>query len=121
MAVLINAPAVIPSVGSKPKIIREFFGAVRTQQDALSIAQMESPSGWVEPGQCPAFDEYTVVLRGMLRCRFELTHLDVHAGQAILVEAGEWVQYSTPGPDGVTYVAVCRPAFTPDRAQRDEP
>lgn len=120
MAHFIDAPTVIPSAGNKPKIIREFFGAVTTQTDALSIAQMESPSGWVEPGQCPAFDEYTVVLRGMLRCRFEQSHTDVHAGQAILVEAGEWVQYSTPGPEGATYVAVCRPAFTPARAQRDE-
>lgn len=116
----IDAPTVIPSAGNKPKIIREFFGAVTTQTDALSIAQMDSPTGWVEPGQCPAFDEYTVVLRGMLRCRFEQSHVDVHAGQAILVEAGEWVQYSTPGPEGASYVAVCRPAFTPARAQRDE-
>lgn len=121
MALFIDSPAVIPSAGNKPKIIREYFGAVRSQQDALSVAHMESPSGWVEPGQSPAFDEYTVVLRGMLRCRFDQSHVDVHAGQAILVEAGEWVQYSTPGPEGAAYVAVCRPAFTPARAQRDEP
>ena len=39
---------------------------------------------------------------------------------SILVEAGEWVQYSTPGPEGASYVAICRPAFSPDRAHRDD-
>jgi mannose-6-phosphate isomerase-like protein (cupin superfamily) len=120
MPYFVEAPEVIPSAGNKPKVIQEFFGLARTGTDSLSIARMESPTGWVEPGQCPEFDEYTVVLKGMLRCRFQQSHVDVHAGQAILVEAGEWVQYSTPGPEGATYIAVCRPAFTPARAQRDE-
>ena len=120
MPIFIDAPASIDSVGNKPKVIHEFFGGIRTGADTLSIAQMESPPGWVEAGQCPEFDEYTVVLKGFLRCRFEQSHVDVRAGQAILVEAGEWVQYSTPGAEGAAYVAICRPAFSPDRAHRDE-
>ena len=120
MPTFIDAPREIPAAGTHPKLIREFFGRVRSGTDALSIAQMESPSGWVEPGQRPEFDEYTVVLRGMLRLQFEQSQLDVHAGQAVLVTAGEWVQYSTPGPEGASYVAVCRPAFSPERVHRGE-
>ncbi len=120
MAFLVDSPEIVPASGSKPKLIEEYFGRARTGTDQLSIARMESPHGWVEPGQCPDFDEYTVVLRGMLRLRFRQSHMDVHAGQAVLVESGEWVQYSTPGPEGATYISVCRPAFSPDIVNRDE-
>jgi quercetin dioxygenase-like cupin family protein len=119
MAKLISAPTVIPATGEPPKIIEEFVGRVNSQTTGVSIAKMTSPSGWREPGQTPEFDEYTVVLRGELHVE---THAAIHklaAGQAIIVEAGEWVRYSTPGADGAEYIAVCVPAFSPATVHRD--
>ncbi len=81
---------------------------------------MRSPQGWVEPGQRPQFDEYTVVLRGALVVRAgDGSELRVEAGQAVIAHAGEWVQYSTPGEDGAEYIAVCCPAFSPETVHRD--
>jgi mannose-6-phosphate isomerase-like protein (cupin superfamily) len=120
MPTLIEKPSVIAAAGNKPKIIEEFIGRVSSRTDALSVARMQSPSGWVEPGQTPEFDEYTVVLRGSLRVTTRGGALDVHAGQAVITHAGEWVQYSTPGPDGAEYIAVCLPAFAMETVHRDE-
>jgi quercetin dioxygenase-like cupin family protein len=114
---LIEAPARIAAAGTKPKIIDEYVGRVRTGTAAVSVARMSSPAGWVEPGQRPSFDEYTVVLAGSLRVEFEGGALDVRAGQAVHALAGEWVRYSTP--DGAEYVAVCVPAFSADAVHRD--
>lgn len=119
MPTLIDKPAVIEAAGNKPKRIEEFIGRVSTGNAALSVARMQSPSGWVEPGQSPEFDEYTVVLRGVLRVESERSVLDVRAGQAVVTHAGEWVRYSTPGPDGAEYIAVCLPAFSPATVHRD--
>src|SRR5262249_12274274 len=105
--------------GNKPKRIEEFVGRVNSGHAAVSVARMVSPPGWVEPGQTPEFDEYTLVLRGTLHVQWRGGELDVHAGQAVLAARGEWVQYSTPGPDGAEYVAVCLPAFSPDTVHRD--
>ncbi len=116
----IEAPQMIASVGNKPKKIEEFIGCVNSGTFEISIARMKSPPGWVEPGQRPEFDEYTVVLRGMLRVQTKHNSFDVEAGQAIIVSANEWVRYSTPGSEGAEYIAVCRPAFTPDTVNRDE-
>ena len=103
----------------KPKIIQEFIGRVNSKTEALSVARMQSPSGWVEPGQTPEFDEYTVVLRGMLRVQHKGGSFDVRAGQAIITHKGEWVQYSTPEAEGAEYIAVCLPAFSPATVHRD--
>lgn len=119
MPTLIEKPSVIAAAGNKPKIIEEFVGRVNSKTDALSVARMQSPSGWVEPGQTPEFDEFTVVLRGSLRVTTHGGVHDVHAGQAVIAHAGEWVQYSTPGPDGAEYIAVCLPAFSIDAVHRD--
>lgn len=116
---LIRQPSVVQAAGNKPKIIREYVGRVNSATSALSIAQMQSPGGWVEPGQTPDFDEYTLVLRGTLRVAHQAGELDVHAGQSVLAHAGEWVQYSTPDADGAEYVSVCLPAFSPDLVHRD--
>src|SRR5207245_8796809 len=112
MPKLIAAPTRVTAAGNKPKLIDEYVGRVNSGETRLSVAHMRSPGGWVEPGQQPEFDEYTVVLRGVLRVASrEAAPLDVAAGQAVLVRAGEWVQYSTPGADGAEYIAVCLPAF----------
>ncbi|HEY6806515.1 MAG TPA: hypothetical protein VI306_23245 [Pyrinomonadaceae bacterium] len=116
----IAKPSVVKSAGTKPKLIEEFVGQVNTATTDVSIARMKSPGGWVEPGQRPEFDEYTVVLNGMLRVTGETETIDVHAGEAVIVRGGEWVQYSTPEADGAEYVAVCLPAFTMDSVHRDE-
>lgn len=117
MPTLISKPTRIEAAGNKPKIIREFMGRVNSNTAALSVAHMNSPAGWVEPGQTPEFDEYTVVLKGMLRVTHRTGSLDVPSGQAVIAHAGEWVRYSTP--EGAEYIAVCLPAFSPNTVHRD--
>ena len=117
---LIEKPTVIDCVGTKPKQIQEFAGRVNSGHASVSVARMVSPSGWQEPGQRPEFEEITVVLKGMLRVEHEGGTLDVRAGQAVVSHPGEWVRYSTPGPEGAEYVAVCLPAFSPTTVHRDE-
>ena len=119
MPVHIPAPTRVTAAGNKPKLIDEYVGRASSRTDAVSVAHMRSPSGWVEPGQTPDFDEYTVVLRGSLRVTHREGTFDVAAGQAVLARRGEWIQYSTPGPEGAEYVAVCLPAFSPDTVHRD--
>jgi mannose-6-phosphate isomerase-like protein (cupin superfamily) len=120
MATHIAKPTVIPAAGEPPKIIEEFFGRVNSQTAAVSIAKMTSPSGWREPGQTPEFDEYTIVLKGELQVETRDSLLKVAAGQAVVVHAGEWVRYATPGTEGAEYIAVCLPAFSPSSVHRDE-
>jgi mannose-6-phosphate isomerase-like protein (cupin superfamily) len=117
---LISAPVRVEAAGSKPKLIDEYVGVPSLGEERVSVAHMRSPSGWVEPGQRPDFDEYTVVLSGTLQVEHEDGVLEVTAGQGVLVRGGEWVRYSTPGEGGAEYVAVCLPAFTPDTVHRDD-
>jgi mannose-6-phosphate isomerase-like protein (cupin superfamily) len=119
MATLIQKPTTIQAAGKPPKLIEEFIGQVNSKTTAVSIARMRSPCGWLEPGQTPEYDEYTVVLRGSLHVKVKDQEFDVAAGQAIIIEAGEWVQYSSPSPDGAEYIAVCLPAFSPAIVHRD--
>jgi len=115
----IKNPSVIEAAGNKPKVIEEYIGRVNSKTSEVSIARMKSPAGWKEPGQTPEFSEYTVVLRGALRVTTKQGVRDIHAGEAIIVHAGEWVQYSTQGADGAEYIAVCLPAFSPLTVHRD--
>lgn len=119
MPTLIPNPTQITAAGNKPKIIQEYVGRVNSKTSAASIAHMKSPSGWVEPGQTPEFDEYTLVLKGALKVECREGVLEVQAGQAIITAKGEWIRYSTPGPEGAEYIAVCLPAFSPDTVHRD--
>ena len=119
MPTLIAHPTVIAAPGTKPKLIEEFVGRVNSRTTGVSIAKMQSPAGWEEPGQTPEFDEYTVVLRGTLRVTGTDGAFDVAAGQAVIVRAGEWVQYSSPEKGGAEYIAVCLPAFSPKTVHRD--
>ncbi len=114
----IAEPSIVQAAGNKPKIIEEYIGRVNSETPDVSVARMKSPAGWVEPGQTPEFDEYTVVLRGTLRVATRNGSIDVHAGQAIIARRGEWVRYSTP--EGAEYIAVCLPAFGLNLAHRDE-
>lgn len=119
MPILIEKPTRIEAAGNKPKRIDEYIGRINSGEAALSIAHMQSPAGWIEPGQTPEFDEYTVVLQGVLRVESHDNALDVHAGQAVVVRRGEWVRYSTPGDDGAQYIAICLPAFSSETVHRD--
>jgi mannose-6-phosphate isomerase-like protein (cupin superfamily) len=119
MPTLIDKPSRIEAAGNKPKIIDEYVGRVNSRTESASVAHMRSPGGWVEPGQRPEFDEFTVVLRGTLRVEFEGGSLDVRAGQAVIAHAGEWVRYNTPDEEGAEYIAVCLPAFSPALVHRD--
>ena len=118
MPTLISQPTRIQAAGTKPKLIDEYIGRVNSNNMALSVAQMRSPEGWSEPGQTPEVDEYSVVLKGMLRVAHKGGHLDVRAGQAVIAHRGEWVQYSTP--EGAEYIAICLPAFSPGTVHREE-
>ncbi len=120
MPKLIEKPTRVEAAGNKPKLIDEYIGRVNSGTSAASIAHMRSPSGWVEPGQTPEFEEYTIVLKGMIRVEHRDGSMDVHAGQGIITHAGEWVRYSTPGPEGAEYIAVCLPAFSMETVHRDD-
>jgi len=120
MPTKINGPSIIEAAGTRPKRIEEYIGQVNSGTGAVSVARMISPPGWQEPGQRPAFDEYTVVLKGQLRVESEDGTLDIRAGEAVITHAGEWVRYSTPEPEGAEYIAVCQPAFTPETVHRDD-
>jgi mannose-6-phosphate isomerase-like protein (cupin superfamily) len=119
MPALIATATRIEAAGNKPKLIDEYIGRVNSGHNKVSIAHMRSPGGWIEPGQTPEFEEFTIVLKGMLRVTHQGGVLDVHAGQAVVTHPGEWVQYSTPEPDGAEYIAVCLPAFSPETVHRD--
>jgi len=119
MPTLISQPTRIQAAGNKPKVIDEYIGRVNSKTSAASVAHMRSPEGWIEPGQAPKFDEFTIVLKGMLRVEHKQGLLDVRAGQAVIAHAGEWVRYSTP-EGGAEYIAVCLPAFSMESVNRDE-
>ncbi len=120
MPTLIAHPTRIEAAGNKPKLIDEYIGRVNSETSDLSVAHMRSPGGWEEPGQRPEFDEFTVVVKGVLRVEHEDGALEVEAGQAVIAHKGEWVRYSTPGEEGAEYFAVCLPAFAPATVHRDE-
>jgi mannose-6-phosphate isomerase-like protein (cupin superfamily) len=119
MPTLIPQPTQIQSAGNKPKLIDEYIGRVNSKTSAASVAHMRSPQGWLEPGQTPEFDEFTVVLKGMLRVESKEGSLEVAAGQAVIAHAGEWIRYSTPNEGGAEYIAVCLPAFSMETVHRD--
>jgi mannose-6-phosphate isomerase-like protein (cupin superfamily) len=119
MPTLISQPTRITAAGNKPKLIDEYIGRVNSQTSAVSVAHMRSPQGWEEPGQTPEFDEFTVVLKGMLRVTHNAGQIDVRAGQAVITQRGEWIRYSTPEEGGAEYIAVCLPAFSMDTVHRD--
>jgi len=119
MVQLISNPAIIKAAGNKEKIIKEFFGGVNSKTSEVSIAMMKSPQGWEEPGQCPEFNEYTVVLKGSLKIKTRKQVYIVSEGMGILTTSNEWVQYSSPFEGGAEYIAICLPAFSPDIVHRD--
>lgn len=119
MLTLIQRPTRIAPAGNKPKLIDEYVGRVNCGGAGVSVAHMHSPAGWAEPGQTPDFDEFSVVLNGLLRVEHRDGAIDVRAGQAVIAHRGEWVRYSTPEADGAEYFAVCLPAFSPESVHRD--
>jgi ethanolamine utilization protein EutQ len=130
MPTFLSKPTRIQSAGNKPKLIDEYVGRVNSGTSALSVAHMRSPAGWMEPGQTPQFDEFTIVLKGTVRVEFRvkskdssdaISSLDVSAGQAVAAHAGDWVRYSTPNEGGAEYIAVCLPAFAMETVHRDDP
>jgi len=119
MPQLISSPTRISAAGNKPKLIDEYIGRVNSKTSALSVAHMRSPEGWEEPAQTPEFDEYTIVLRGTLRVEHRGGEMLVAAGQAVVVQSGEWVRYSTPDAGGADYIAICLPAFSMETVHRE--
>lgn len=119
MPTLIERPTRVEAAGNKPKLIDEYIGRVNSGACHASVAHMRSPGGWQEPGQTPEFDEFTIVLSGMLRVEHAGGSIDVRGGQAIIAHRGEWIRYGTPEPDGAEYIAVCLPAFSVETVHRD--
>ena len=120
MPTIIKNPTKIEAAGNKPKIIEEFIGRVNSSTEQISVAKMKSPQGWLEPGQTPEFDEYTIVLKGLLRVETKGKTYDIKAGEAIITHKGEWIRYSSPEPGGAEYIAICYPAFSTETVHRDE-
>lgn len=116
MPEFIAQPVSIPVPGGKT--IEEFIGRVTQGEQDVSIARMVAPPGWHEPAQRPDFDEFTVVLEGCLIVESDDGAQEVRGGQAVIARAGDRIRYSTT--EGATYIAVCRPAFSPDTVHRDE-
>ena len=114
----IESPTVVEACGNKPKIIREFFGRINSEQSELSIARMSSPAGWEEPGQRPEFDEYTIVTSGRMVIETKEGSVELGPDQAYLAKAGDWIRYTTP--EATEYMAICLPAFSPESVNRDE-
>jgi hypothetical protein len=121
MPTIVQAPSIIKAAGKGEKIIEEYFGRINSNQPEISIARMNSPQGWEEPGQCPEFDEYTIVLKGTLQIKSQHELYLVVAGHGIRTKAGEWVQYSTPFSGGAEYIAICLPAYSNETVHRDNP
>ena len=119
MTKVIKSPTLIKAAGNKVKLIEEFFGRVNTGTSQVSIAHMKSPEGWEEPGQCPEFDEYTLLIKGKLKVKTKTEEFILSEGQAILISRNEWVQYSSPFEGGAEYIAICLPAFSTDLVHRD--
>ena len=119
MPTLISQPTRITAAGNKPKLIDEYIGRVNSENHGISVAHMRSPEGWAEPGQTPEFDEFTIVLKGMVRVDHKTGSVEVRAGQAVIAHAGEWIRYSTPEEGGAEYIAVCLPAFSMETVHRD--
>jgi ethanolamine utilization protein EutQ len=119
MPTLISQPTRITAAGNKPKLIDEYIGRVNSKTSSTSVAHMRSPQGWEEPGQSPEFDEFTIVLKGMVRVEHKNGSLDANEGQAVIAHRGEWVRYSTPQDGGAEYIAVCLPAFSMETVHRD--
>jgi quercetin dioxygenase-like cupin family protein len=119
MPTLISQATRITSAGNKPKLIDEYIGRVNSKTSGASVAHMRSPQGWEEPGQTPEFDEFTIVLKGLVRVQHKGGHLEVRAGQAVITHRGEWIRYSTPEEGGAEYIAVCLPAFSMETVHRD--
>jgi mannose-6-phosphate isomerase-like protein (cupin superfamily) len=120
MPTFIKSSSIIRAAGNKPKLIEEFIGRVNSDTEGVSIARMKSPAGWIEPGQTPEFDEYTIVLKGMLSAETKNDSFDIKEGEAIIVRKGEWIKYSSPDIEGAEYIAVCLPAFSLEKVHRDE-
>ena len=120
MPTLVAQPTRISAAGTKPKLIDEYIGRINTKTAGVSVAHMRSPQGWEEPGQTPEFDEFTLVLKGMVRVRYRGGQMDVPAGHAVIAHSGEWIQYSTPAEGGAEYIAVCLPAFSMETVHRDQ-
>ncbi len=118
MPTLVSQPTRIRAAGTKPKLIDEYIGRVNTKTGNVSVAHMRSPQGWEEPGQTPEFEELTIVLKGTVQVRYKDGEMEVRAGQAVITHPGEWVQYSTPDPEGAEYIAVCLPAFSMETVHR---
>lgn len=118
MAKFIEKPKIVEAAGNKPKNIEEYIGRANTGTTTISVARMVSPGGWEEPEQNPLFTEYTLVLKGRLRVETQTGSFDVKGGQAIIMEPGERVRYSTPDPEGAEYIAICLPAFSFETVHR---
>ena len=116
---LIHQPSRVTAAGNKPKLIDEYVGRINSGSADVSVAHMRSPGGWQEPGQTPDFDEFTVVVKGMLRVEHAGGALNVRAGQAVIAHKGQWVRYSTPESEGAEYFAICIPAFSLETVHRD--
>lgn len=120
MPTFIEKPTKIEENGDKTKIVEEYIGLANSNTEGVSIAHMNAPAGWIDVGQCPEFNEFAIVLKGVLRIEYGGGVMDVNVGQAVIVQKDERIRYSTPSQEGVEYISVCVPAFSPQKVHKEK-
>lgn len=112
-----NNPFIVPTTDGK--LIEEHHGLAATQNNEISIAHMIAPPGWSEPYQTPNFDEYTYIIKGKKQFIIDGDIIVLEAGQSIKIEKNVRVQYSNPFNEACEYLAICKPAFSPNEVNRE--
>lgn len=112
-----KSPFVVPT--DDGKLIEEHHGLATTDNKNISIAHMVAPPGWSEPFQTPEFEEYTYIIRGKKQFIIDGETVILEAGQSIKIEKNVRVQYSNPFDQECEYIAVCIPAFSIEKVNRE--
>ncbi|NNL15430.1 MAG: cupin domain-containing protein [Flavobacteriaceae bacterium] len=111
-------PFIVPT--NDGKLIEEHFGLASDGNSELSIAHMVVPAGWSEPFQTPEFDEYTFIIKGKKQFIIDDDIIVLQAGQSIKIEKNVRVQYSNPFTEPCEYLAICLPAFSMQKVNRED-
>lgn len=113
-----KSPFVVPTTDGK--LIEEHFGLASNKNSQISIAHMVAPAGWSEPFQTPEFDEYTFIIKGKKQFVIDDEIVILEAGQSIKIKKNVRVQYSNPFTEPCEYLAICLPAFSMQKVNRED-
>ena len=113
-----KSPFVVPTTDGK--VIKEHFGLATDRNSEISIAHMVAPPGWSEPFQTPEFDEFTFIIKGKKQFIIDNEIVVLSAGESIKINKNIRVQYSNPFTEPCEYLAICIPAFSIEKVNREE-